>query len=251
MQRWTFEPGHTAAEFSVRHMMVTYVRGHFKNVRGTLIFDPSDRKNASVEVTIDASELWMGESQRDAHLKSPDFLDVAKFPTITFKSDKIDLEGSNDAKVQGEITIRGVTRPITLRATFLGTWQTPWWENGVDHGPKTRAGFVASGRLNRHDFGVSWNDLRDWGGLIVGDDGAITLDAEASHGEALLPGGWGSLIVDRSWALRNVPPILPKQMTSRSESSRTAVTRSSPMKVPFLLPRSSTVARPATTWIVA
>src|SRR5439155_2770587 len=144
----------------------------------TLIFDPADRKNASVEVTIDASELWTGESQRDAHLKSPDFLDVAKFPTITFKSENIDLVGPSDAKVHGEITIRGVTRPITLRATFLGTWQTPWWENGVDHGPKTRAGFVATGRLNRHDFGVSWNALLDRGGVVVGSDVEFTLDAE-------------------------------------------------------------------------
>src|SRR5947207_12612858 len=88
LARWFFEPGHTAAEFCVRHMMVTYVRGHFKNVHGTLIFDPANPNDARVEVTIDATGLWTGESQRDAHLKSADFLDVDKFPTITFKSDK-------------------------------------------------------------------------------------------------------------------------------------------------------------------
>ncbi len=160
-------------------MMVTYVRGHFKNVRGQLIFDPDDPSASKVEATIDASGLWSGEPERDAHLKSADFLDVANFPTITFQSDQIELIGPTEAKVHGQITLRGVTRPLTLRATFLGTWQTPWWENGVDRGPKTRAGFTGTGRLNRHDFGVSWNSVLDRGGVVVGDDVDITLDAEA------------------------------------------------------------------------
>ncbi len=179
MKKWTFEPGHTAAEFRARHMMVTYVRGHFKNVRGHLDFDPANPTEAKVEVTIDTAGLWTGVADRDAHLKNADFLDVASFPTITFRSDKVELIGPNEAKVHGQVTIRGVTKPLTLRTTFLGTWQTPWWENGVDHGPKTRAGFVATGRLNRHDFGVSWNSVLDHGGLVVGDEVEITLDAEA------------------------------------------------------------------------
>lgn len=179
MKRWTFEPGHTAVEFCARHMMVTNVRGHFKNVHGTLLFDPEEPASAQLEATVDASKVWTGDPERDAHLRSADFLDVAAFPTITFKSDGMELIGPTDAKVYGKITIRGVTKPLTFHVKFLGTWETPWWENGIDHGPKTRAGFLATGRLNRHDFGVSWNSVLDRGGVIVGDDVEITLDAEA------------------------------------------------------------------------
>jgi len=160
-------------------MMVTYVRGHFKNVHGALLFDPEEPASAQLEATLDASELWTGEPERDVHLKSADFLDVANFPTLTFRSDRIELVGPTDAKVHGKITIRGVTKPLTFDVKFLGMWKTPWWENGVDHGPRTRAGFLATGRLNRHDFGVSWNSVLDRGGVVVGDDVEITLDAEA------------------------------------------------------------------------
>ena len=179
MSRWTFEPGHTAAEFRARHMMVTWVRGHFKDVHGTLIFDPNEPASAQTEVTIDAAKLWTGEPARDAHLKSADFLDVETYPTIAFRSRSVDVCGPADYKLHGDITIRGVTRPITLDVQYLGMWQTPWWENGVDLGPKTRAGFVAHGQVNRHDFGVSWNSVLDHGGIVVGDDIVITLDAEA------------------------------------------------------------------------
>ncbi len=179
MSHWTFEPGHTAAEFSVRHMMVTNVRGHFKNVTGTLDFDPAFPEKSSVKAVIRAESIWTGDPQRDGHLKSADFLDVEQHPQITFESDRVELVGPSDAKVHGHITIRGVTRPLTLHAKFLGMWQTPWWEDGIDKGPKTRAGFVATGRLNRHDFGVSWNSKLDHGGIVVGNDVDITLDAEA------------------------------------------------------------------------
>jgi len=176
---WFFEPGHTAVEFSARHMMVTHVRGHFKDVHGRLVFDPDTPANTQLEVTVHASLLWTGEPARDAHLKSPDFLDVERFPTITFKSRTVELVGALEANVLGDVTIHGVTRPLTLHVRFLGTWQTPWWEDGADRGPKTRAGFVATGRLNRQDFGVSWNSTLDRGGVVVGDDIDITIDAEA------------------------------------------------------------------------
>ncbi len=179
MKRWTFEPGHTAAEFAVRHMMVTYVRGHFKNVHGTLAFDPDVPGTGHVEIEIATRTLWTGEPDRDAHLKSADFLDVERFPAITFRSERVETVGPTSMKVHGAVTIRGVTRPLVLDASFLGTWQTPWWEGGVDRGPKTRAGFVATARLNRHDFGVRWNAPLDLGGVVVGDDVAITIDAEA------------------------------------------------------------------------
>jgi polyisoprenoid-binding protein YceI len=179
LAKWFFEPGHTAAEFCVRHMMVTYVRGHFKNTRGTLVFDPASAQNSSAEVEIDARGLYTGEPDRDAHLRSADFLDVEHFPSITFRSHEVRLLGDHDYSVLGDLTIRGVTRPSRLRVTYLGQWHTPWWENGVDQGPKTRAGFLATTAINRHDFGVSWNAPLDRGGIVVGDVVEITIDAEA------------------------------------------------------------------------
>jgi polyisoprenoid-binding protein YceI len=179
MAKWLFEPGHTAAEFCVRHMMVTNVRGHFKDIHGTLIFDPANPPASSMEAVIDAAGLWTGEAQRDAHLKSADFLDVEKYPRITFKSTRVEMSGAEEAIVNGDLTIRGVTRSVALTARYLGQWQTPWWEDGVDKGPKTRAGFIATASINRHDFGVSWNAPLDRGGLVVGNIVEITLDAEA------------------------------------------------------------------------
>jgi len=183
MAKWFFEPGHTAAEFCARHMMVTCVRGHFKDVHGKLDFDPDNPTAASVEATINANGLWSGEAARDAHLKSADFLDVEKFPTITFRGKGVELTGPTDGKMRGDLTIRGVTRPVTLDIRYLGHWQTPWWEDGVDKGPKTRAGFVATTRINRKDFGVNWNGTLDRGGLVVSDEVDITLDAEAVREE--------------------------------------------------------------------
>ncbi len=179
MAKWVLEPGHTAAEFRARHMMVTYVRGHFKNVRGTVVFDPANPRAASVAVTIDATGIWTGEPERDAHLRSADFLDVENYPEITFKGNQVDLIGENEAMLTGDLTIRGVTRTVTVDVRYLGQWQTPWREDGVDKGPKTRAGFVATTTINRHDFGVSWNASLEKEGVVVGNTVEITIDAEA------------------------------------------------------------------------
>jgi len=179
MYKWRFEPGHTAAEFCVRHMMVSPVRGHFKNVEGTLEFDPDDPRICNVEVTIDATAIWTGEPQRDAHLRSPDFLDVERYPRITFKGREVALLGANGFVVSGDLTIRGVTRRTPLRVQYLGRWPTPWWEDGEDKGPKTRAGFTATTTINRQDFGVKWNSDLENGGFVVGDVVEIVIDAEA------------------------------------------------------------------------
>lgn len=179
MAKWFFEPGHTAAEFCVRHMMVTSVRGHFKNIHGTLFFDPANPKAASVEATIEAAGIWTGEADRDAHLKSADFLDVKNHPNISFTGKQVEIVGASDAILTGELTIRGVTRMVPLHVRYLGQWETPWWEDGVDKGPKSRAGFVATATINRHDFGVSWNATLDRGGVVIGNMVAITIDAEA------------------------------------------------------------------------
>jgi len=179
MTTWTFESGHTAAEFCVRHMMVTYVRGHFKDVHGTLKFDPENPHDLTVEATIDARGIWTGEPERDDHLRSADFLDVENHPEITFRGDKMEALGAHDYTVTGELTIRGVTRQATLNVRYLGQWETPWWEDGEDKGPKTRAGFFAKTIINRNDFGVSWNASLEKGGIVVGNRVEITIDAEA------------------------------------------------------------------------
>jgi polyisoprenoid-binding protein YceI len=179
MAHWSFEPGHTAAEFCARHMMVTCVRGSFKNIHGTLDFDPANPKDASLEATIDATGLWSGEPARDTHLKSADFLDVEHHPTITFRGKGVELISPDEGRINGQLTIRGITRPVTLDVFFLGQWETPWWEDGVDKGPKTRAGFLATARINRKDFGVNWNGTLDRGGVVVSDEVGLTIDAEA------------------------------------------------------------------------
>lgn len=155
------------------------MRGHFKNVRGTLQFDPEHPLSTSAEVTIEAQRIWTGEPDRDKHLRSADFLDVENHPTITFRGDRVELIGAEEAKFHGDLTIRGVTRPVSLDVRYLGQWNTPWWEDGVDKGPRSRAGFLATTRINRKDFGVNWNDTLDRGGVVVSDDLHITIDAEA------------------------------------------------------------------------
>jgi polyisoprenoid-binding protein YceI len=179
MAKWVFEPGHTAAEFCARHMMVTWVRGCFKNIEGTMEFDPANPLNFSIEVEIDAASLWSGDEDRDGHLRHSDFLDVENHPKITFFGNKIQLASTNDFKVTGDLTIRGITRKVTLEVRYLGQWDTPFWEDGVDKGPMPRAGFVAETTINRHDFGVSWNATMDKGGVVVSDEVLITIDAEA------------------------------------------------------------------------
>jgi len=179
MAKWFFEPGHTAAEFRARHMMVTWVRGYFKNVHGKLDFDPRNPSKLAVEATIEARSCWTGEAARDNHLKSPDFLDCERYPSIKFKSTSTHVIGPEDYRVSGNLEIRGVTRPVVLDVHYLGEWQTPWWEDDVDKGPKTRAGFVATTRIDRYDFGVNWNSELSDGGVVVSPEVFIDLDAEA------------------------------------------------------------------------
>lgn len=176
---WEFEPGHSAAEFYCRHMMVAWVRGHFKNIKGSLDFDPDDPANSSVKAEIDARGLWTGEPERDEHLRSADFLDVRNHPKITFLSRSVQVLGPHEFLVKGDLTIRGVTREVALDVKYLGQWETPYWEDGVDKGPMIRAGFLAQTVINRHDFGASWNSQLHKGGVVVGDNVFITLDIEA------------------------------------------------------------------------
>jgi len=180
MAKWIFEPGHSAAEFAVRHMMVSTMRGLFKNVHGSIDFDPDNPAGAAVvEATIDAAAIWTGDDERDAHLRGPDFLNAETYPDITFRSTESRCVGGADFKVTGDLVLRGVTRPVVLATRYLGRWLCPYWEGDRDLGPTMRIGFVATTAINRHDFGVSWNAPLDRGGRVVGDEVAITLDAEA------------------------------------------------------------------------
>jgi polyisoprenoid-binding protein YceI len=180
MAKWIFEPGHSAAGFAVRHMMVSHMRGLFKNVHGSIDFDPDNPAGAAaVEAEINAAGIWTGDDARDAHLRGPDFLDVEKYPTIAFSSREVRRVGETDFKVSGDLGICGVARPVIMDARYLGRWQCPYWEGGKDLGPVTRVGFVAATTFNRHDFGVSWNAPMDKGGVVVGEEVAITLDVEA------------------------------------------------------------------------
>lgn len=183
--RWIFEPGHTAAEFTARHMMVCKVRGHFKNISGELQYDPENPAEASVRTTIDASTLWTGEKHRDDHLRHDDFLGVETYPEITFTSNEIKTLSENQFTVLGDLTIRDVTKEIPLDVMVLGRWATPYWEDGEDKGPIQRIGFEAETSINRHDFNVSWNSTLEGGGVVVGDEVAITIDVEALEADKL------------------------------------------------------------------
>jgi polyisoprenoid-binding protein YceI len=180
MAKWIFEPGHSAAEFAVRHMMVSHMRGLFKNVHGSIDFDPDNpAEAAAVEATINAAGIWTGDDERDAHLRGADFLKVETYPDIIFRSTEVRCAGEADFRVAGDLTLCGVTRPVVLATHFLGRWQCPYWEGGRDLGPTIRIGFVATTAINRHHFGVSWNAPMDKGGMVVGEEVAITLDVEA------------------------------------------------------------------------
>ena len=179
MPRWIFEPGHTAAGFRARHMMVSWVRGHFKDVQGWLEFDVDNPTELSLEATIQASKLWSGEKGRDEHLRGSDFLDVEKHAAISFKSTTSKCVGAADCEVSGNLTIRGSSRPVLLHMHYLGKWGTPFWTDTGDSGPITRIGFVGEARINRHDFEISWNGQMENEGVVVGDEILITVDVEA------------------------------------------------------------------------
>jgi polyisoprenoid-binding protein YceI len=178
MATWIFEPGHTEAEFRARHMMVVWVRGLFKDIRGRLEFDWEHCLDATFEGEIDATKIWTGEPDRDAHLRSADFFDVENHPKIIFSGRFTERAGGNSFQGETDLTIRGVTKTVPLDINYLGEWQTPFWEGDVNKGEMHRIGFEATTRINRHDFGVSWQDKLPGGGVVVGNDIDLTLDVE-------------------------------------------------------------------------
>jgi polyisoprenoid-binding protein YceI len=179
MATWIFEPGHTEAEFRARHMMVTWVRGLFKDIHGSLELEFDRWLDATFEGEIDATGIWTGEPERDAHLRSADFFDVENHPRIDFSGRFGDRTGDTDFKGSVELTIRGNTRTVPLDVAYLGEWKTPFWAGGENRGDMRRIGFEAAARINRHDFGVSWQDELPGGGVVVGNEIELTLDVEA------------------------------------------------------------------------
>jgi polyisoprenoid-binding protein YceI len=179
MSSWIFEPGHTEAEFRARHMMVTWVRGLFKDIHGRLELDFERCLDATFEGEIDATGIWTGEPARDEHLRSADFFDVANHPKITFSGRFTERTGGTTFKGEVELTIRGVTRTIALDIASLGEWKTPWWDGDVNRGEMRRIGFEARARIDRRDFGVSWQDELPGGGVVVSNEIDLVLDVEA------------------------------------------------------------------------
>ena len=169
---YSINSAHSAAQFKVRHLMVSNVRGDFSKLAGTLEFDPKDLAKSKVEATVDVGTVNTREPDRDKHLKSADFFDAEKFPKMIFKSKKWSAAGTGHYKVIGDLTIRGITKEVTFDLTGV----TPETKGMMG---ETRVGAQVSGKVNRKDFGVSWNKSLDGGGVVVGDEVDITLDIEA------------------------------------------------------------------------
>jgi polyisoprenoid-binding protein YceI len=169
--QWLIDPAHSAAHFSVRHLMISNVRGEFGKISGNVTLDPSDLTKSTIEVSIDTASIDTREPQRDEHLRSADFFDVANHPAITFRSTRITTTGSDRFKVTGDLTIRGVSRDATFDVEGPTSAIKDPWGN-------IRTGVTASTKINRKDFGLVWNALIEGGGVVVGDEVSITFDGE-------------------------------------------------------------------------
>ena len=168
---WNIDPVHSAAQFKVKHMMISNVKGEFTSVKGSLEFDEENIENSRVQAEVDASTINTREPQRDAHLKSADFFDVEKFPTLLFRSTKVSKLTDDEVAVAGELTIHGATRPVTFAVEGLSEPTKDPWGN-------TRLGLSATTKINRKDFGLTWNAALETGGILVGEEVTITLDIQ-------------------------------------------------------------------------
>lgn len=172
MATWQIDVAHSDVNFSVKHMMFSTVRGSFQDFSGRIYFDPTNPATASVEATILVGSVSTGPADRDNHLRSPDFFDAANHPEMTFKSTRVEAKSDAEATVYGDLTIRGTTREVALEVTFLGQGTNPWGQ--------TVGGFQARTRINREDFGLTWNQALETGGVLVSKDVNIELDIQAA-----------------------------------------------------------------------
>lgn len=168
--KWQLDPAHSNVEFAVKHLMISTVRGRFASVSGTLDLDENDPGSARLEVSIDVASLDTRQEQRDAHLRSPDFFDAERYPTIRFASKRVVGDVHGDFELVGDLTIRDVTREVRLEVTAEGLGKDPW--GGF------RAGFSAKGKIDRREFGLTWNQTLETGGIVVGDEIKLSVDAE-------------------------------------------------------------------------
>jgi polyisoprenoid-binding protein YceI len=168
---WKLDPAHSAAEFKVKHMMISNVKGSFSGLSGTLTEHTIDATLSSIEASIDVSTVSTGDAQRDGHLKSADFFDVEKYPAMTFKSTKVERKGESEYAVTGDLTLHGVTKPVTLDVEGPSTPGKDPWGN-------TRIGISATAKINRKDFGLNWNAALETGGILVGEQVSISIDAQ-------------------------------------------------------------------------
>lgn len=167
---FALDPAHTSVNFVVRHLMVAKVRGHFSQYTGTVTVG-EDPLSSSVTVEVQVASVSTGDDQRDGHLKSPDFFDVERHPTITFAGSQVSHQGGDRFTVDGELTVHGVARPVQLEVEYSGAAQDPWGNQ--------RIGFSARAEVNREDFGLTWNQALEAGGVLVGKTARIEIDAEA------------------------------------------------------------------------
>ena len=167
---WNLDKSHSTAEFSVRHLMISNVRGHFSELSGTLEYDPVRIERNAVSVAIQAASVETRDEKRDAHLKSADFFEVEQFPEIAFRSTTWQHKNDDELLVTGDLTIHGVTQPVTLTVERTPEMRDPWGG--------TRVGFTGRTKINRKDFGLGWNVAMEAGGVLVGDDVTITIEAE-------------------------------------------------------------------------
>ncbi|UCE66595.1 MAG: polyisoprenoid-binding protein [Candidatus Zixiibacteriota bacterium] len=172
---WNIDKPHTSVGFTVRHMVVTKVHGQFKDFDGEIEFDGKNVETGLANITIRMASIDTENQKRDDHLKSADFFDVEKFPMMSFKSKKMIKGEGDNFKITGDLTIKDVTKEVTLDAVFNGTIKDPWGG--------TRAGFSATGKINRQDFGVKWNQALETGGFLVGDEVTINIETELIKGE--------------------------------------------------------------------
>lgn len=167
---WKIDSAHSQVTFSVRHMMISTARGRFGEVNGTVEFDEATPANSSVNVQIDAASIDTRDAQRDQHLRSADFLDVANYPTMTFVSKRVEKIDSNHGRIIGDLTIRGVTHEVVLETEYAGQAKSPWGT--------TSAGFSAKTAISRKEWGLEWNAALETGGVLVGDQVNIDIDLE-------------------------------------------------------------------------
>lgn len=169
---WTIDAAHSRVEFAVKHLMISTVRGSFAGVSGAVQIDEQDWTKSTVQATIDVGTISTGQEQRDAHLRSPDFFDAEQFPTLTFVSKRVEGASTEQFKVIGDLTIHGVTREVTLDVTEEGRGGDPWGGQ--------RIAFLAKTAIDRRDFGLTWNQALETGGLVVSNDVKITLELQVS-----------------------------------------------------------------------